>query len=80
MQMFAFYSMEIVYSALLCVIPPLLSASFHQGLLGRSQKFKTIYTNFLVEYVNYLKIFLKKEGFVIWSLVIWKTFYKENEN
>ena len=63
--MFAFSFLQIVYSTMLCVISFVLSASFQLRFLGSSHKVITIYANILLEYINYLKIFLKKEYFVM---------------
>ena len=57
--------LQIVYSTQFCVIPSVLSGSLQLRFLGSPHKSITIYTNFLVEYINYLKIFLKKECFVM---------------
>ena len=61
---------------LISVIPSLLSTS--QILWQFSQVYNRLYI-FLVGYINYLKIFLKKECFVMKTVLIWKIFYKENE-
>ena len=35
------------------------------------------HTNFLFEYLNFLKIIHEKEFFIMWAYVIWKLFYQE---
>lgn len=78
--MFAFSSMQVTCLTLLYLILSVLSASYQLRFLGTFLKFISIYTFCLVEYISYLKIFLKEECLVMKTLVIWKTLYKGNEN
>ena len=77
--MFAFSSMQVTCITLLYLILSVLSASFQLQFLGTFLKFISIYTFCLVEYISYLKIFLKEECIAMKTLIIWKTFYKGNE-
>ena len=79
MHMFAFSSMQVTCITLLYLILSVLSASYQLRFLGTFLKFISIYTFCLVEYISYLKIFLKEECIVMKTLIIWKTFYKGNE-
>ena len=80
MHMFAFSSMQVLFITLLYLILSVLSASYQLRFLSTFLKFISIYTFRLVEYISYLKIFLKEECLVMKTLVIWKTLYKGNEN